>query len=1459
MVSSSSYSFDSVTNSSSSKASPALPPSPSSMSSSSASSYKHSSDPEDEENVTITRSLAKNDENRQSQEDLRLLAVSTLITELSYSISDIQTRIFEIQELRHKSQSSTDTTSTTNVIDQSLMNLNEKLDGVEKGMKSINESLDPLLQIAATPTFQHDGEPDDNALIIRKHAALQSEWDAIRNESDVLREELKEDKWLTVFRTVTDQADGMMSSLEKAVNRCQDFIWQVHRRGVDDPRPSQLSLGQHDDNLSALTLEVFTPLLDSFEAKKKHYMPATSKVLAIIDKGVRDRVTKNGETLRRHAESAQRWKNLRERISRTDTEMESVRRLLVNSESTPSEISSSTSTKNGYLATPPSGSRAPSSASTISSSMSPLRKFARKITGTPRAPPVTPLSVTKNPGKRTPTSEPVPTLRKQKTSLFSSMRGSQPTTPITPNRPGHKHSQSLTPESSPRAIRVDTGTIKSRATPPTKQKWNSSTKVESEPMGRGTPPKRPPSSTGTYSNRGDIPPVPPLGAQYRRSISRASMVSSRPWSPITTTSTTQSSQPTHFPVFRPPSRAQTPVRNRSITPSFGTMPRTRPKTPSHIPQPSKQLPITPSRLESALDDDDLDLQPAFFLNGPPPRPPSRSMIPIPSVHLSTPSRPSSSMSFRSTAARAQTPEHTLRANVQRIALFPGTPGTIGRSAARPSIATIKLPPSSFKDNHNSTGSRAPSRSGSRLGAYTQSMENLTVHEYIPTNPNDPLDAEVAAIVNSTMHGLLIERLDPPLKTIPKKGEEIKARYAFTNTLSRKELTCRLTTLTRLGKAGDTTSIKRVMCRIGGGGYTLTLSLNPAPTMLPTPLTTTESPKPSPGKKIKQLPAKIGQKIKHGLKRMSSMSHVRHHSSVFEEAFPVITSISTSPLVHHPFDPRPRRSSAPVSPPSSTRTAYTRSTLASVFRPRTRTDSLQSSRDSTLISMDDSFTQDKIVASSSTGDLVTTPMPEPLVEDPAELEVPADSVDQNMPRESALSEETAFSDAVVDVNHDVPDPFLIDDDLTSDEEDSAQADSEDNSAALTPTEVPLTSLSPSETGEMSGTVPSLNLDKEVPPTPIVEETDEDETPDLYLPGLILPTMFLPIPNTDPLTILLTKYIFPPEKRPTRDVTGDWHRDDFEALVMTNSWRSLAKMARDRLVSANPENVPLILNHWYLRLACLARLRLFNQASSECTNLFVVLNAIEPLDARKWIFERLLPFELEVIHARVKYWAGDHMGHLDALNALLRKCRSNARRAKDTDNVSMWKERGVRDFRAAIKLLEPLCEQGQTSTAALRSSIARIYLQSGEISTAAKHFEIVSADPSAGQELNDMNCALLACAEGNWAHAHDLLQKLISQDANNFVAVNNLSVALLGQGKVREGIEALETALKTSPSSVVVAEPFLFNLSFRNSKYFTATLYELHSATAAENKRNLLLEVAKWSGDGLRVTCLKMPTN
>lgn len=101
------------------------------------------------------------------------------------------------------------------------MNLNERLESVEKGLKTVNDALDPLMQAASTPTPSQNGESSETAAILRKHAVLLAEWEGVQDESNVLREELKEDKWLTVFRTVTDQADGMMSSLEKAVNRCQ--------------------------------------------------------------------------------------------------------------------------------------------------------------------------------------------------------------------------------------------------------------------------------------------------------------------------------------------------------------------------------------------------------------------------------------------------------------------------------------------------------------------------------------------------------------------------------------------------------------------------------------------------------------------------------------------------------------------------------------------------------------------------------------------------------------------------------------------------------------------------------------------------------------------------------------------------------------------------------------------------------------------------------------------------------------------------------------------------------------------------------------------------------------------------------------------------------------------------------------------------------------------------------------
>lgn len=196
--------------------------------------------------------------------DLRLLAVSAQITEIFYSLSDLQTRIFgerfprhsntsfcpilttwphplfiflEIQELRHRSlepsssktttderTSSESTRSSTSVIDNALGQLDVRLDVVAQSVASVTTTLEPVLNNMKTPTDNQDTrarDAEEEAVITRKYGDLLREWDSVKGDATTLREELKEDKWLAVFRTVSEQAEGMMGSLTKAVNMCQ--------------------------------------------------------------------------------------------------------------------------------------------------------------------------------------------------------------------------------------------------------------------------------------------------------------------------------------------------------------------------------------------------------------------------------------------------------------------------------------------------------------------------------------------------------------------------------------------------------------------------------------------------------------------------------------------------------------------------------------------------------------------------------------------------------------------------------------------------------------------------------------------------------------------------------------------------------------------------------------------------------------------------------------------------------------------------------------------------------------------------------------------------------------------------------------------------------------------------------------------------------------------------------------
>lgn len=120
-------------------------------------------------------------------------------------------------------------------------------------------------------------------------------------------------------------------------------------------------------------------------------------------------------------------------------------------------------------------------------------------------------------------------------------------------------------------------------------------------------------------------------------------------------------------------------------------------------------------------------------------------------------------------------------------------------------------------------------------------------------------------------------------------------------------------------------------------------------------------------------------------------------------------------------------------------------------------------------------------------------------------------------------ESTLLDTSVYVEPEVPDPFLIeeeDDTSSSDKEEDERETSVGPSATSSepPAAQEIALTVSTLTGATTSPVPSeppmlspLNVNKDVPPPPPGETEQEEETPELFLPGLIIPTMFLPIPN------------------------------------------------------------------------------------------------------------------------------------------------------------------------------------------------------------------------------------------------------------------------------------------------------------------------------------------------------------
>ncbi|KAG8894614.1 hypothetical protein FRB99_001101 [Tulasnella sp. 403] len=778
---------------------------------------------------------------KQSFDELKSLAISAQITEISYSIAELQTRIFEIQELRHRAiepssasssgeRRSTDSiSSSTSVIDNALGQLDVRLDAVSNNITAITNSLEPLLSTAKTPTDNGAASKEENPMILRKYHDLMSEWEMVQGEAKVLREELKEDRFLTIFRTTSDRTAELLVSLDKAVTMCQEFIQQVRNRG----RFSNERRDSFYSDRSGPSLASLDELVRSYEAKKKYYVPSTVKVMHLLSKSIEERATKNGECLRKFADMKTRWEALKEKMKRVDRELQKVRRILTDIERESSEADSVVSETSLSLNASPE-SRAPSNSST-----STLAKFAAKVStvvgrspsGSRHTPPRLELP-------EGPQTQPKATRR---TSIFP-FRTPQPNQESFQVKQQNLLKSTSSTISAPPAVGddwVDLGNGTQTIKPPAKPRWNISTKADSSPRPSPTPvpsgssrshsvtrsnPPRPPSSSrrygpGTKPPVSGPPPIPPRST-------------ARPYTParqVSNGTNIQRSPPKSD--SRPGSRAQSVMGNSAT-------PRARPKTPSLIPAP--KFVISPDSSDDAIDVPFMlrafsptpSMSPSIALSSsmttPHRRRPSASQIPLPTFGPRSratsptpfyyqPPSPNSSGDPPPLPFRSQTPDMSPRprsrqhhqASASTSILLPG------RSTLRASGS--RGPPSSFRGDGQisspSTRAHSSSRSPPSSRAEPQSpiQEMAQAPLYLPTSAHDPLDAEVARIANSVPHGMRIERLDPPLRAPPKGSEEVKAQYAISNALARRVIGFRLVVINRPGGQS-----KKVMCRVGGG-------------------------------------------------------------------------------------------------------------------------------------------------------------------------------------------------------------------------------------------------------------------------------------------------------------------------------------------------------------------------------------------------------------------------------------------------------------------------------------------------------------------------------------------------------------------------------------------------------------------------------------------------------------------
>ncbi|KAH7034867.1 cortical protein KAR9-domain-containing protein [Microdochium trichocladiopsis] len=277
-----------------------------------------------------------------------------------------------------------------------------------------------------------------------RRTGLEGSYKKLEKDADSLRKELGEDKWVLVFRGAGRQAQKMIESVDRSMNKLRESIDQ----GLQSSNPA-----------------VMGKKIESYEAKKTHYGPAIERVLSIIDRGVKDRLTVNGEILRLHTEMQSKWDEVREQMLEFDAILEALnadRRTQHLRDSISSMLSNDQSTLGSGINTP--GSSPPSSVIMSSLGIDPVTPTAKPKNRVSSGSSLPQPQFSRRSSSHLSTPQPRRPLG-SRLSAMSSPAVASPSTParsgsVTPLNSGHPRSASRNADNRPRWS-VSTNTSKS--------------------------------------------------------------------------------------------------------------------------------------------------------------------------------------------------------------------------------------------------------------------------------------------------------------------------------------------------------------------------------------------------------------------------------------------------------------------------------------------------------------------------------------------------------------------------------------------------------------------------------------------------------------------------------------------------------------------------------------------------------------------------------------------------------------------------------------------------------------------------------------------------------------------------------------------------------------------------------------------------------------------------------------